>query len=559
MVEESRDKVLADQSHDHGEGAEREPVGVGQELGEVEHLTTTEAKNGAQDETDQRAVGVDLLAVDDQQQLREEQRVDEVGGEHPQLVHALGGDGQNGAQHADDDHRDTRHHRDLLLRRLGVEQGLVHVDGEHGGRGQVGAISGGQRGSSNAAQTHVGNHLRGQVLDDVGQREGLLALHRTHLGVLAPVHSRSVNAHQRRRNSAKQSAHTGPVGHDLGVLHGAAGEDALEVHLPGDASEDHQQSGVSPDSGVLTRNAAQPVSRVLGNVADSVVRGHEGNADEQADEHNHQLHDIRVGNGVHAADEGEEAGAHGTDENSHHRVHANQDGEASAQSRERHANPEHISQTSGQVQESDHPLLQLLGEGVEHGHVLLGTHLISEDDGAEEEAHGIAPGSLRPSQTRTLRHDSLRGTVEVASAHPRSDHRNNTHQTTEVSSGKSQLHGRIGLLLLAGPHTNTEHDRVENQKGNHTDNIEMVLVGSGGNRHGSHLIADSKSKQGQSHRNRFHFCSFQELYGWQQEAWALIGKMIRTHATFNPISTFPCCESLLETRCSLQQTRGFTF
>ena len=493
MLEEGGHQEHEHNSHDHRYRSEGEPVGVGDELGDVERrLAAAESQDGTHDVGDQRSVGVHLVGpVDSQQQLREEHDVDEVRRQHPQRVHAVRSERQDGAQHADDDHGCDGDHRDLLLRGAGTEQRLVHVDGEHGGRGQVRTVRSGERGGGDASETQVGDHSGREVLDDVREGERLLALQRAHLGELAPVHGGGVDAHERRRDGAHHGADARPDGHHPRVLHGLAGEHALEVHLPGNASQTHQQRAVDPRTHLVGRNAAQPDIRGLRGVAHVLAGGHEGNADEQTHQHHHQLHHVCVRHRVHASHEGQEARADRRDDDGDTGSHTQQDRKTSSQSRESHADPEDIAQTGGEIEESHHPVLVLLTERVEHGEVFSLTHLLAEENASDEEADTVTPRSLCPGKPRALCHNALSGTIQITAAHPGGDHGDDAHQPAEVTASKSQLDRSVSLLLLRSPDTHTNNDHVEADKSDNTNNIKMLHI---------------RSKSRSFGRNFGHFC-----------------------------------------------------
>ena len=165
------------------------------------------------------------------------------------------------------------------------------------------------------------------------------------------------------------------------------------------------------------------------------------------------------------------------DNNGGDRGHSQEDGEAVAQRRESHGNPEDISQASRDVEESHHPALELLAERVEHGNILLLSHLLAEQKTADEEAHSIAPRSLSPSESGTHSDNSLSGSIQVASAHPRGDHGNNAHQSTEVTTRERQLNSRISLLFLRSPDTNADYNQIESDKSNDSNNVEFLNIG----------------------------------------------------------------------------------
>lgn len=360
-----------------------------------------------------------------------------------------------------------------------MDDGLVDVDGEDGGGGEHGGIGGGHGGGGKGTETNVGDNLGTEVLDQVGESGGGLVCDRTDLGDLLPTSADGDDAEDAGSDGDDGDTDGGEVGELLGVLDRLAGEDSLEDDLPGDTTEAHQEGAIDPDTPVgAALDGAEPLRGVEGDIVDLVVGPDEGDGDPHADDHDGKLDDIDVDDGVEATDEGVDGGKDGGDDDGDDDGDVEEEAEGGAEGGEGHGEPEDISEDGGNVEQGSHDGAILLLEGVEHGDVLTLTHLLDEEEAGEQEADGVAPGSLRPDETAV--DDGLDGTVEVSGADPAGDHGDDTNDAGDATTSEDHFGGGLVLLLLSGPDGDEDDEDVEDDDDGETNPIEASGGGGGG-------------------------------------------------------------------------------
>lgn len=260
-----------------------------------ERLSSNQSKEQSDKVSSQGSVRVTSRHIDDTEELRKKDDVDEISAEVPKAVDGLDGQSHDSGHDSDADNCDTHHDDDFFLGGVRTDCQFPDVVSEHWSCGENGRVGGGHDGSRNCSETWklIRSHNRmkyhtdesnpsgSKILED--QRDHHVSLVRRDRLDLSAVVPRGVISHapvrvpcncpdQCRRNGHEDAADACYERKSLGSASGFRREDALEVHLPGDATEDEKQHAVNPEGCLLeTSNLSDPVSGVSRNVLCSIM------------------------------------------------------------------------------------------------------------------------------------------------------------------------------------------------------------------------------------------------------------------------------------------------